>query len=113
MKQILREISEHYLKANQDDRKMSVYMQFKQHPGWEIHKELLYLIRGKLAEEMLSERFTKLDRLEKDARQRAFAYTDEVIRFLINPLEKALKKTEFRNAFERKIREATATGATR
>ena len=85
MKEIIRDISIHYFKTNQDDRKMSTYIaMMQQHPGWEVHRELLFLLRGKLAEELLSARFTKLDKDEKDAKQRAYAYCDELIMFLLN-----------------------------
>ena len=61
----------------------------KEHEGWPVHQEFLLLMRGSLAEEMLSSTFTKLDKDEKDSKQRAYSYVDEVIKFLLNPVEKA------------------------
>jgi len=109
MKDILKEISYHYFKSNQDDRKMSTYYAMKEHAGWQIHRELLYLLRGKLAEELLSDRFTELGKDEKDAKQRAYAYCDELIRFLLNPLDRALKRVKFSQKFDVAMKQG-ATG---
>lgn len=96
MKSLLREISIAFANSNQDDRKMSSYYGMMEHDGWKVHQEFLWLIRGKLAEEMLSERFTNLDQQEKDSRQRAYYYCDELVRFLLAPLERAQKVAKLR-----------------
>lgn len=105
MRHILSEISEHY----SEDQKLNTYWHMKEHPGWPVHQEILLLIRGKMAEELLSFRFTKLDKDEKDAQQRAYAYVDEIIRFLLNPMEKAIKKANFRLAIDKELLRMGAT----
>lgn len=105
MRHILAEISEAY--AN--DQKLNTYWRMREDPGWAVHQEILLLIRGKMAEELLSSRFTKLDKDEKDAQQRAYAYCDEIVRFLLNPMEKAIKKANFRLAIDKELIKMGAT----
>jgi hypothetical protein len=61
------------------------------------------LIRGKIAEELLSRRFTEKDGVTKDVEQRAYYMVDELIRFLMNPLEKAHKRAEFDRGLEQQL----------
>ena len=78
-----------YAERNVTDRKLTKYIEMRKHQGWPVHEELLLLIRGKIAEELLSKRFTEKDMTTKDVEQRAYMMVDELIRFLLNPLEKA------------------------
>lgn len=64
------------------------------------------MFRGKIAEELLSRRFTEKDQVTKDVEQRAYMMVDELIRFLLNPLEKAQKRAEFARGLDRAV-EAT------
>ena len=91
MESILREISVTYWRGNNDDRKLTNYVAMRQHPGWPVLQEFLLLMRGTIAENMLSKRFTELDCTEKDIRQRTYYNMDEVIRFLLDPVSKARK----------------------
>ena len=103
MRKILNELSAHYANFEENLQKITVYGQMKQHPGWNVHQELLMLCRGKLAEEVLSKRFTELESTEKDVRQRAYAMVDDFIKFLLNPLAKAQKRAEFMRGFDREM----------
>lgn len=78
----------------------------RSHQGWEVHQEMLLLFRGKVAEELLSRRFSEKDAYAKDVEQRAYMMVDELIRFLLNPLEKAQKRAEFARGLEQAV-EAT------
>lgn len=91
MRKILRDISVNFLNQNEIDGKLVKYLEMKKHKGWEVHQEFLLLMRGAIAEDMLSATFTKLDKDEKDSKQRAYSHVDEIIRFLLNPVEKAQK----------------------
>ena len=96
MKRILIELSKHYA-AIDDSRvrgKITAYATMKSHPGWDVHIEMLMLLRGSIAEELLSERFTKLDAREKDVQQRAFSMVDQLIKFLTNPLAQAQERAK-------------------
>ena len=81
-------------------------MQMRSHQGWEVHQEILLLLRGKIAEELLSRKFSDQDSYTKDVEQRAYMLVDELIRFLLNPLEKAQKRARFARELEQRV-EAT------
>ncbi len=87
----MREISVAYWKSNNEDRKLTNYVAMRQHPGWPVLEEFLLLMRGKMAENILSKRFTKLDKEAKDIQQRTYHNMDEVIRFLLDPVTNARK----------------------
>jgi hypothetical protein len=106
----IKEIIEGFMKTNPDDRRLSHYWEMRQHPGWEVHQEILMMIRGKIAEEVLSERFTRLDIGEKDARQRAYNMVNQLIKFLVNPMEIAQKRALFKLAFDQKMGINPVTG---
>lgn len=103
MRGILRELSQYYGNTEDGNQKLNRYFGLKQSDGWEIHREFLLMIRAKIAEEMLSRRFMELDKEEKDAKQRAYVYTDEIIRFLLNPLELAIKRADFIRGFNNRM----------
>ena len=88
------------------------YIEMKKHDGWLLHQKMLLTMRGMIAEEMLSSRFTKLDEHEKDVHQRTYHNVNEVIGFLLNPLERAAKKAQFERNFEREINQRMTANAT-
>ena len=65
--------------------------------GWKIHAEWLTYLQGFIIEDMLSEKFTGLDPIQKDIEQRAYAGIHKVLTFLLDPLEKARKLAKYRN----------------
>jgi len=104
VRKILNELSDFYANTEDNLQRITAYGQMKNHPGWAVHQEILMLCRGKIAEEVLSKRFTDLGSTEKDVRQRAYAIVDEFIKFLLNPLAKAQKRANFERGFEEAIR---------
>lgn len=101
MKRLLRAISRNYVESDPDDRKLSSFIEMRSHPGWETMQELIYNIRNSMAEDMLTEAFTKLPPDEKDTRQRAYAHVTEILKFLVNPLELAIKRAEFSRGIDK------------
>lgn len=65
------------------------YAHMRQHEGWPVHQALLVNIANKLAETMLSEEFTRLDRDKKDIQQQVLYNTKEIIDFLLDPMKGA------------------------
>jgi len=106
LRKIIIELSKHYaaIEDSAIQRKITAYASMKGHAGWSVHVEMLMLLRGSIAEELLSERFTKLDATEKDVQQRAFSMVDELIKFLVNPLKKAQDRAKFIRGFEETTR---------
>ena len=85
---VLKNLSSKLLCENQDTRKLSNYIEMRQHPGWAVHQELLLLIRGSIAEYLLSSEFTNMLMDEKDIIQRSYSEIDKMIRFLLNPMSR-------------------------
>ena len=80
---------------------MAKYNSFAKNSGIEVYN----LIKNS------RENLTKLDKEEKDAQQRAFYHTKEIIDFLIDPLKGANKYAAYKQ--HNKKMEATAKEATR
>ena len=68
------------------------FVQMRQHEGFTayLHK-YLQLYVGLLLEDMLSERFTKLNATEKDIQQRAYKMVHEIITWIMQPEIEATK----------------------
>lgn len=89
MKSILGDISRSFLTQSGIDSKLTSYLLMREHAGWKVHEEMLLLMRAMIAQEMLSKKFTKLDKEEKDIMQRSYYNASEIIKFLLNPAESA------------------------
>ena len=85
MDKILRAISQKLVSSPDETIKLHHYQNLKDHPGWAVHQELLLLMRGTIAETLLSAKFTKLPQDEKDVMQRAYFQVDQIIQFLLSP----------------------------
>lgn len=105
-RKIISKLSDHYadFENAETQRKLSAYVSMKGQHGWEIHTEMLMLLRGAIAEDMLSPEYTELPAVEKDVQQRAYSMVDALIMFLLNPLAKAEKRARFVRGFEEATR---------
>jgi len=97
MKKIINDLSSHYADFEKNNRAITAYASMESHPGWSVHKEMLLLLRGQIAEELLSKRFTELSATDKDVQQRAYSMVDDFIQFLLNPLSQAKKRAQLMN----------------
>lgn len=91
IKTVLRKISEGLLRTEEGNRLAVNYIEMQNHLGWKTHQGVLIQIANEITQYMLSETFTKLDIHEKDAQQRSFFITKEIIDFLLNPMKGAEK----------------------
>lgn len=85
---LLRGMSEGLLHPDNQD-KYNVYHDMKRHAGWSTHQAMLVGISNRISEYMLSGKYTKLSKEEKDVQQRAFRMTIDIIYFLLDPLKGA------------------------
>ena len=106
IKKTLHELSKSFLATEDNQRAWVKYNDMTQHTGWKVHQALIVSIGNKLCEYMLTPEFTKLDKDEKDAQQRAFFIAKEIIDFLLNPLKGAEKYAAIKR-HNKKIEEAT------
>jgi len=111
IERILHRISVELLKTDQGQQEAQKYHMLKDHPGWKVHQAFLVAVGNNISLYMLSREFTELTRDEKDAQQRAFYHTKEIIDFLMNPLEGANKAAAFER-HNKKQMGATKKGAT-
>ena len=91
IKKLLREISIDMYKSEDRTSNYFKYAKMRNHDGWAVHQMFMVAIANKLSECLLSAEFTKLNIEEKDANQRAFYMTKEIINFLMDPLKGANK----------------------
>ena len=110
MNTIVAKLSSKIVSSEEDKAKTNKYLQMQSTEGWKTHCEWMFYIRGLMAEDLLSDRFTALKPIEKDVCQRAYAMADQLIMFLVDPLVKARKMNAV--AMHNARMEATLRGAT-
>ena len=110
MNHIISQLVRKVTATEEDKRKVDKYVQMQALEGWKTHQEYLLYLRGLMAEDLLSDRFTSLKPIEKDVCQRAYAMVDQMVLFLLDPLAKARKLNVI--AVHNKKMEATLAGAT-
>ena len=110
MNHIISKIASYVAATGDDSARAQKYEQMQRTDGWKIQVEYLMYIRGLMAEDLLSDRFTALRPIEKDVHQRAYALVDQMVLFLVDPMAKARKLNVI--ARHNIKQEATVTGAT-
>ena len=103
IKKLLKKLSRDFYSSESVEGTVSSYKEMMRSKGWEIHSNLLYTLMTMIANDMLSERFTKLDQEEKDLQQRTYAHIDAICRFLLNPtqhVEQVNQLVKLNKAFE-------------
>ena len=96
IKKILYDISVDFYRDERSQANFKKYDHMRQHEGWPMHQGFMIMIANKLAESMLTEKFTNLNKEEKDAHQRALFIAKEIIDFLLDPLKGANKYAAIR-----------------
>ena len=110
MNHIILKLAKKVSSTDSDKQKSSKYLELQRQEGWKTHQEYLLFIRGLMAEDMLSDRFTALKPLEKDVCQRAYSMLDQLIVFLLDPQDRA-RRLNVINVHNKQM-EATVRGAT-
>jgi hypothetical protein len=87
IRKILHSVATDLWKSENRTSNLTKYAQMQKTPGWEVHQKLLVLIANKMAEYLMSAKYTNLSIEEKDAQQRACHYTKEIIDFLFDPFK--------------------------
>ena len=112
MHKILVKLSRRIVSSDEERRKCGNVEDMMKHEGWRTFAEWLLIMRGFMAEDLLSEGFTNKESIEKDIQQRAYHLADEIILFLLNPLGKAQKLARYQNLVKT-LQGATKMGATK
>jgi hypothetical protein len=106
IKALLHKISLEFLQSEEGNRLGVEYLDMQKHPGWKVHESILISVANTISKHMLSEEYTKLQALEKDAQQRGYFISKEIIDFLLDPL-KGAKKYAAMAQHNKKMQEAT------
>jgi len=61
--------------------------------------DAVFMIRGQMAEDMFSYRYTNSDPIEKDVAQRTYYNVNQILDFLINPQRWVKKKSKLKQAY--------------
>ena len=108
IKKILYDISVAFFKDEEKQRLYRQYQAMTEHQGWKVHQGMIVEVANRISAYMLTEQFTRLDKEEKDAQQRAFFIAKEIIEFLFDPLKGADKYAKILTLY--KDMEATLKG---
>ena len=110
IERFLGRISREIIKSAEDEQKYAKYVQLQQTDGWHWYMRKLLLIKGLMAEEVLSPAFSKLPPHEKDVRQQAYAGINSLLDWLMNPMlpaQKHLRLVQQASKMEATRKEAT------
>ena len=84
MQRVLGKLARRILQDENEKIKFAKFVQMRDHDGWKTFLEWLMYLRASIAEELLSDKFSKLEPYEKDVQQRAFNMVDHLILFLVD-----------------------------
>jgi len=86
MKHLLNEFTDFFLKSEEFQREVTNLQRAIQSEQWGFYRKLLVTIRGMMATDMFSKRYTGLTPEEKDVMQRTYYNIDQMLNFLTNPI---------------------------
>jgi len=88
---LLTKISKKYFNSEDGQSSLLKYKEMTKHPGWAVHQGFILEIANSISTFMLSKEFTELDKESKDAQQRAFYMSKEIVEFLLDPQKGAIR----------------------
>lgn len=66
-------------------RRAQDYSRVMKSPEWKFLKDAILIIRGQMAEDMFSKKYTELTETEKDVVQKTYYNINQILDFLVNP----------------------------
>lgn len=96
VKKILRDILDQYTKSEEEAQRLDRFVRLYQNEDFKFFKDCIFTIRGFMANDLLSDRHTKLAADEKDIEQRAYKQVWDFLEFMLEPRKFARKTSEFR-----------------
>ena len=85
MKNLLNQFIELYDTEEEYRRQLANYSHATKSNEWAFFRDTLMMIKGVMASDMFSRRFTDLDQQEKDVTQKTYHNIDQILTFLLNP----------------------------
>lgn len=85
MKNLLSQFIDLYDNEEEYRKQLARYSHATKTKEWAFFRDTLMMIKGVMASDMFSRRFTDLDQQEKDVNQRTYRNIDQILTFLLNP----------------------------
>ena len=101
MKKELIRIWNDYQKTPETIEGLEMYLDLRRHPGWKTHIGFLEMLQGMMLNTLVSDRFTNMDKEQKDILQRTYKNVNDIIGFLIDPYKFCENAIRIRNASKR------------
>ena len=92
MKNLLNQFVLLYKNNDEFQRRLNNLQAISKTEEWQTFKDILITIKGVMATDMFSQKYTSLDPTEKDVVQRTYYNTDQILSFLSNPISWIRKK---------------------
>ena len=105
MRKHLKKIIQIYLSSDEGKQVLDRYLLKQKEDDLKFLRDSLLMLQGEIVKQMLSREFTELKAEEKDIRQRAYAQTNEIIAFLVDPMvyiKSALKIQQYNSQLQRR-----------
>lgn len=108
---ILHKLTRQVFETDQGRIDYRKFIQMRDHDGFKSYlAKYLQLYTGLMLEDMLSDRFTKLNAAEKDVQQRAYAQVHDLIEWIMQPEVEATKLNLIRQHNEKMMKGVTNHG---
>jgi len=85
VKALLNQFIELFDNEEEYQRRLANYQRVLKTEEWAFLRDTLMTIKGVMAGDMFSRRFTDLDQQEKDVAQKTYYQIDQILTFLLNP----------------------------
>lgn len=82
-------------KEEEYQRRLGNYQRVMKTEEWQFVRDTLLTIRGAIANDMFTRKFTELDAMDKDVLQKTYYNIDQMLTFLLNPLGWIKKRSKW------------------
>jgi len=77
-------------------RQVQDYTRALKTPQWKFLNDAMLMVRGQMAQDMFSKKYTNLSETEKDVVQKTYYNINQILDFLVNPQGWINRRTKFK-----------------
>ena len=96
MKNLLNQFVDYYDNNEEFQREMVNFQHAVKSKDWEFYKKMLMIIKGVMATDMFTHKYTSLPVEEKDVMQKTYYNIDQILTFLSDPINWMRKRSKHR-----------------
>ena len=96
MKNLLNQFADYYEKNEEFQREMANFQYVVKSKDWAFYKKMLMIIKGVMATDMFTHKYTSLPAVEKDVMQKTYYNIDQILTFLLDPIKWMKEKSKWR-----------------